>query len=280
MDDYALDFSFPSLPASVHKVGNLIASGQTDTDALTEVVRRDPSVTVNVLQRVNSAYYGIRRDVESIEQAVRLLGFVEVCAIALIEGMNAMGRDFTTQTPIFRRILQASVFTGRFTENMAEAIDLPSEGTRLSFSSGLIHGTGRLVLLHTAPKRYADLVAASGAPLPEIDREEEAFGTHHRTLAREACEYWELTGRLCSVLKAAESPEPDPNAPDGMIARVMQGGCILATQDLADKDVEVPTLLNPLTSAIEDEKEGRDATSVVQEAAEDASLYASGVGNL
>jgi HD-like signal output (HDOD) protein len=278
MDDYALDFSFPSLPASVHKVGNLVASGETDTDALTEVVRRDPSVTVNVLQRVNSAYYGIRRDVESIEQAVRLLGFVEVCAIALIEGMNAMGRDFTTQTPIFRRILQSSVFTGRFTENMAQEIDLPAEETRLSFSSGLIHGTGRLVLLHTAPKRYADLVAESGDPLPDVDGEQDAFGAHHWTLAREACEYWELSDRICSVLEAGEASEPDTASPEGLLGRVMQAGSSLAVQDLTDEPFELPSGLDGLGARAT--PDDADPRPLVEEAAEDASLYASGVGSL
>lgn len=73
-----------------------IASSQTDPAPLVEIIEQDPSVSVNVLRRVNSAYYGVRREVESIDQAVRLLGCVEISSIVLIQGVNEFQEHFSS----------------------------------------------------------------------------------------------------------------------------------------------------------------------------------------
>lgn len=266
----SFDFSFPPLPSSVSEVGSLVASGGTDPTALAEIVKHDPSITVNVLQRVNSAYYGIRRRVESIDQAVRLLGFIEVCAITMIEGMSEMEEHFTDHAPIFQRILRASVFTGRFAENLTQALDLPREGTRLSFSSGLICSTGRLVLLHTVPARYAALVEEVEAPLPGADDESRAFGVSHQTLAPEACTYWELPERICSVLRDAGGAGETSDGPRATLVQVIRAGGRLASQDLADEPFEVSKCLQGI--------EADGVADLALDAAEDASAYATGVG--
>ena len=78
---------FRSPPSALY-AEEFIASSQTDPAPLIEIIEQDPSVSVNVLRRVNSAYYGVRREVESIDQAVRLLGFVKISSIVLIQGVN------------------------------------------------------------------------------------------------------------------------------------------------------------------------------------------------
>ena len=73
-----MDVSFPPLSSTMVEVEKVIASSRTDPDPLVDIVKRDPSTSVNVLRRANSAYYGLRHEVESVEHAVRLLGFIEM----------------------------------------------------------------------------------------------------------------------------------------------------------------------------------------------------------
>jgi len=271
--EYTLDISFPPLPSTVTKVGELIASGETDPNALVDIVKRDPVVSINVLQRVNSAYYGVRRSVDSVEQAVRLLGFTEVTTIAIIEGMSKMQNRFTLQSrSIFRDILRSAVFTGRFAQKFSEALSLPWEWTRPSFSAGLLYATGRLVLLHAMPGTYAELVQEIGAPLPTADDESRVFGPSHETLAPRLCAHWKLPTRLCDILCAVPTPMEVSDGPLRTLARTIRSGSQLARQDLAGEPLATPDDLQPI--------DADDLDALVTEGAEDAAAYSVEVGCL
>ena len=94
-----------------------------------------------------------------------------------------MRDQLTNHTDLLDRILRVSSFTGRFAQQLARKLDLVDEWTRLSFSVGLIHAMGRLVLLHAAPDPYGTLADEQDAPLPAADDEHRLFGESHRTLA-------------------------------------------------------------------------------------------------
>ncbi|PSQ70014.1 MAG: hypothetical protein BRD26_05500 [Bacteroidetes bacterium QH_1_64_81] len=94
-------------PPSALYAEEFIASSQTDPAPLVEIIEQDPSVSVNVLRRVNSAYYGVRREVEGIDQAVRLLGCVEISSIVLIRGVDEFQEHFSSCLIQARRTLPA-----------------------------------------------------------------------------------------------------------------------------------------------------------------------------
>lgn len=271
--NYALDVSCPPLPTTVSDVGELIASGDPDTASLVDIVKRDSMISINVLRRVNSAYYGMRRSVERVEQAVHLLGFTEVSTIVLIEGMNTMQSRFTLRARnVFHDILRSAVFTGRFTQEFAKELDVPWEWTRPSFSSGLLFASGRLVLLHNAPTQYATLAEDSDGPLPSADEEGRALGQSHETLAPRLCAHWSLPSRICSILCAAPTPDDVSDGPLSTLARSVWLGSHLSVQDLAHRDLTVPERAYALG--------GDDIDTRALNVASDASSYAAEVGCL
>jgi len=161
-----LTLTFPTLPSTISKVEGFIASRQTDPGPLIEIVEQDPSVSVNVLRRVNSPYHGLRREVESIDRAVRLLGFVEVSSIVMIEGVEELQSHFDSHPDLLRQIAHTAVSTGRFTQGLTKALDVSQDWTRLAFSAGFIHAMGRLVLLNVQPDRYETLAETSRRTSP------------------------------------------------------------------------------------------------------------------
>lgn len=186
METHSIDVTFPTLPSTISKVEEFIATSQTDPAPLVKIVEQDPSVSVNVLRRVNSAYYGVRREVESIDQAVRLLGFVEVSSIVLIHGVSEFQEHFSSHSSLLRRIAHTAVFTGRFVQQLSRALDVSNEWTRRAFMSGFVCAMARLILLHVAPDRYETLVERSETALPTAEDEEHVFGASYRTLAAAA----------------------------------------------------------------------------------------------
>jgi HD-like signal output (HDOD) protein len=267
-----LDLTFPTLPSTISKVEEFISSSQTDPEPLIEIVEQDPSVSVNVLRRVNSAYYGVRREIESVDQAVRLLGFVEVSSIVLIQGVNEFQEHFSSHSSLLRRIAHTAVFTGRFGQKFSTALDMPHEWRRRAFLTGFVCAMSRLILLHVAPDRYETLVETSDMPLPPAEDEKDAFGASYRTLAPTAAAHWELPERICATLREAAHPTEEADGPKQILAVSIRTGSFLGRRDLDDEPLIPENGLDQIqTSALEE---------LVTEVARDASTYAAEVGHL
>lgn len=265
-----LDVSFPTLPTTIEEVEELIATGETDPDRLIEIVKQCPSTSVNVLRRANSAYYGLRHEVESVEQAVRLLGFIEVTSIVILEGANEMRDQLTNHTGLLDRIMHASIFTGRFTQQSVRQLDLADDWVRLSFSVGLIHVMGRLVLLYSDPDQYGPLADGQNASLPAAADERRLFGESHRTLALLASEHWDLSDRICSVLRGAIALSDLPEGRRRTLAVTTRAGSALAQRDLEGDSFELPDDLPMAETGLSEE--------LVVVAAEDAKNYSANLG--
>jgi len=270
MDRFKLDIALPPLPSTVARVGELISSRETDIDTLIDIVKHDPSVSVDLLRRVNSAYYSITREVESIDQAVRLLGFVDVSSPILIEGMNGVRNRFADHPQLFRHILQAAVFSGRFAQLLAEELDLPRPWLRVAFSTGLVLGTVRLVLLHARPDRYADLVQTTPGPLPAPHEEQRAFGDSHASIAPRACARWGLPERIGSVLYAAQRRMRTAASAKMRLATVVRISEELARQNAGGFQFDPPEDLRALACV---------TAGDVRAAARSAATYADDVGS-
>ena len=75
--------SLPPLPESVLQIETLFAQEDPDIDALVELITLDPSLTADILSKVNAPYYGFSKSIVSILQAVTLFGSSQIRSIVL-----------------------------------------------------------------------------------------------------------------------------------------------------------------------------------------------------
>lgn len=202
------DIAFPPLPRTVAEVSRLLAQRDDipDTPGLVALVEADPVVATAVLRRCNSAYYGLRRRVGNIRQAVFLLGFPEVCSLVMAAGLMKL-RDVISsdgQVRIFEAIMRASVGAAAFSQEIAGHLDLP--GKAKGFTVGLLHPVGRLVLLYNLPGAYA-AIWPQGQPAPTAAVEQRALRTDHVELGARAAAYWNLPDFFANVLSHYAAPE-------------------------------------------------------------------------
>lgn len=200
----------PPLPRTVVEVSDMLAGGKDGHDVLrlAEVVGSDPVVAGAVLRRINSAYYGRRRRIRTVHKAVMLLGFLEVANVVMASGMLTFEEVFeeADQVALFEQIMQAGIETAQYARAIASFLELPTEGA--VYTAGLLHATGRLVLLYNQPDEYAALWHADeSATLPSLEAEETIFGTNHAELGAQAAEAWHLADVVVQALRHYPSPD-------------------------------------------------------------------------
>lgn len=231
------DIQFPPLPRTVAEVTHLVTEDAAEPDPrkLADLVDSDPVIAATVLQRINSAYYGMRRRITGVRKAVMLLGFLDVANVVLTAGMLRLEEIFaeTDQMILFDHILQTSVGVGQFARELAQALALPVEGP--AYSAGLLHSTGRLIFLYGAPDDYAALSHADDDhALPTVDAETFIFGISYPEIGARAADMWKLPGILTQAIRHHPAPKQAEMQSHRQVAALV--GAAVAAQTGADAE--------------------------------------------
>lgn len=98
---------------------------------IAELVREDATLSVRLLQFCNSASLGLRHQIRSIDQAVRLLGINRIRQMATLVSMRSLGR-------VHASVLSLALFRSTLCEILAEESGLsPSTGHLVGLMSSL-----------------------------------------------------------------------------------------------------------------------------------------------
>lgn len=80
--------SLPPLPESVLQIEQLFAQGEPNIDDLVSVIKKDPSLTADILAKVNAPFYGFTKSIVSILQAITLFGSTQIRSIVLSSSLT------------------------------------------------------------------------------------------------------------------------------------------------------------------------------------------------
>lgn len=159
LGEIATGVELPPIPSTLMEITGLISHGtdSPDTETLTEVLEKDQVVSFWLLRHINSAYYSINESVETVERAVRYLGFRPVCNLVLTK---VMARNFSdVEGPGAERVQQYIMKTGSLAAFMARALAerFELDTPKIAYTAGLLAQLGRLALLTAEEETYVNL---------------------------------------------------------------------------------------------------------------------------
>src|SRR4029453_9777372 len=85
-----LDVEIPAQPEVLVKLSLLLAEDDVDLHAASRLISSDMALAAAVLKTVNSAMYGLRGRVQSVQQAITYLGTREVASVTFAMGLRAV----------------------------------------------------------------------------------------------------------------------------------------------------------------------------------------------
>lgn len=135
-----------TLPGTVVELLYLFKDATASADSVVRVLQRDPAMTANVLKMSNSAFYGSRREISNVQDALVLLGNRAVITMAFATGMApVLRRDLTGYGVSRSRFWNHSILAASASSFAAER--LGTEEYRCeAFTAGLVHDVGMLVI--------------------------------------------------------------------------------------------------------------------------------------
>jgi HD-like signal output (HDOD) protein len=190
--------------------------------ALSELIATDAALSGEILRVVNSPLLSMRKEISSILEAIVLLGIEHVKGIVMTIATRSYLGD-SLEIPAIKACWRHSLACAILAKNLAPSNFIEPE---VAYTAGLIHDIGRLALVASYPKEYADfLTSAETEPYDAIEREREVFGIDHCEAGGQLVAYWKLPKMFLAVTSqhhdAAEADEP------GLLSAVRHS-CMLA----------------------------------------------------
>jgi putative nucleotidyltransferase with HDIG domain len=159
------------------------------TADLARLVEEDPAMTAKILQVVNSAYFGLARTVDSIQQAVLFLG------VDLLKGLVLSAHVFGMMDPraaagfSIAELQRHSLLTAR----LAKALLKDPVASEAAFTAAIVHDVGEIILAQAFPDQFgAVLTNARGASRPRHELEQEQLGVSHAEVGAYLLGIWGL----------------------------------------------------------------------------------------
>src|SRR5215212_1816720 len=178
-----LDFDIPAQPEGLLKLSVLLAEDEVDLQAVSLLVSSDMALAAAVLKAVNSARYGLRGRVQSVQQAITYLGTREVAAVTFELGLRAVFPAALELEPLWERASVRGLLMGRI--GQALSVD-----PWAAHSAGLFEECGKAVMFRHASDRYRPMLAKAENDEELLMLELAEFGVSHDTLGGALCESW------------------------------------------------------------------------------------------
>jgi HD-like signal output (HDOD) protein len=206
----------PTIPKIVQK---LIASFNSEDISSSEIahqIESDPALSAKLLRLANSAYFHVSRTVGTVDEALRMLGFVMVRNLVISSGMVAAFRNTPgINLPRFWRYTLYTACTARWLAARAE------ENGDMVFTLSMMHGIGQLQMhLCMPPDLLAPIEAQAGVLDPRrAEVESASLGFHYGQVSSELARIWNFPDALIAAL--AHVPDPlaatEFSAPTGLV---------------------------------------------------------------
>ncbi len=180
---------------------NSIAKDIVRLRDITRLVETDPGISSRILATVNSAFYGLRRKISNISEAVVYLGMNEVKRICLsstvFEKMIRPGRKRNFDRFYFWKHCL-------FVANMSRCIarEIGYENPEEAYMTGLLHDYGKIIFDQQALVNYGDFLRTANICSEQlIDQERDIIGMGHDDIGAYYSVRWGLPESLSLVVK-------------------------------------------------------------------------------
>lgn len=202
--------NFPALPATVNNVMVVTGNPESTAQELMQAILPDQSMCATILKIANSAFFGIPRQVATMEKAVVVLGFNEIRNIvlgkAVFTSFQKLQRHNRANTDLF---WEHGFTCGLAAKIIAEHLGYPSSEL---FIAGLIHDIGKLAMLMTFPDDYTLLFELSEPhQFRSVIQESERYSTSHDEVGMRILKHWLFPEKLLMATGFHHHPEHAPS---------------------------------------------------------------------
>lgn len=197
----------PPVPKLYQGLRTLLADEHASNEEVARFIEQDMAMTAKALQLVNSAFFGLRRNVETALDAVNYLGVETMRSLVLANGVFESAVPFETHGFSLQDLWEHSLAVAHGAKLLAASEGLTRFQQEQAFVGGILHDLGVLVLANNFPGEYGQVLhEVRKARVPLSAAERAVFGASHSEVGAYLVGIWALPAHVLKVVSLHHRP--------------------------------------------------------------------------
>ena len=201
--------SLPTAPKLFIKISRLVEDENSGTAEIVALLEQDLAISAKLLQVVNSAFFGLPRNVTSLTDATNLLGQRVIRAMVL--GEEAV-RPFTGKGLFSAADLVREQQHGLKVARLAHRLAGGGALAESAFLAGMMHDLGWTVVGSLLPERYQSFMESHARGERGQDVERATLGAPHEAIGAFILGTWGLPLEVVEAVAYHAQPSCVPHA--------------------------------------------------------------------
>ncbi len=185
------------LPFVARKALEILNDENCSIEDLSTVIEKDQTIAARILKISNSALYGLRQEVTSLQHALLILGFKTLRSIVLTATTRSLYKKFgMTEKIIWDHSVGAAIAAKLISRGLG------SDVADIAFVGGLMHDLGKVIMNNETPEVYSEVMMKMyNEGMDSVTAEKDIYGYDHTDVGAGVTGKWKFAAPLVLVLK-------------------------------------------------------------------------------
>ena len=195
-----------SIGELVNKIMSTIRNPASSAGELKELIEVDPPLCAKVLARANSAYYGFKREISSIQDAIVFIGYNAVNELCLSMKVGKLFESERSLSFYSRKALWAHSLAVAVCSKLIYRREFGERGDNI-YSAALLHDLGVMVEEQFAIEEFKQVIKACDGKSGFLVAERAVFGFGHPEIAEALSTQWNLPSWMGVAMRQHHEPD-------------------------------------------------------------------------
>ncbi len=202
--------SLPILPDIAFEIMGMSENDIRSMKQISDLVSRDPSITAGILKVANSAFYGLKKNVGSLDSALIILGLREIKNIVFMMSLFKLFPQDGEYAFDKADYLKHSIMTAITANKLAQVLNI--EFSSSPFICGLLHDIGKICLDQYAHVEFLAVIKETRKKnIFFYEAERQILGIDHAEIGGMLSKIWHFPDNISDAIKYHHSELTDIN---------------------------------------------------------------------
>jgi len=190
--------SLPQFPENILLVQKLISDPKSEMADIARQISMDPALTADLLKIVNSAQYMLSKKVDSISEAVKMVGIRGIKNLLYSYGtQKLLGDDTSEKKVLWEHSYKTAFYAFNLVKNFRKDRNLLDD----AYVGGILHDMGKIIFSNVHPELLHKIQGfCTERGLPASTFEDLSAGMNHAEIGALIAEKWNFPeGLVCSI---------------------------------------------------------------------------------
>ena len=221
------DINIPPLPSIAHKVLLFEGDPVSGSSELEQIILPDKSICADILRIANSAFYARSKKVQTIRDAITLLGLKTIKNIVMLQSKKHISRNLVYTDILKKHLLELPILTALISLDLSVPLGLKALREEL-FLSAMMMKIGMTILALNSAKVYGEILAEFEPKASELAKlEKDEFDLNHVDVGLHIFKVWQMPPVFIKMMKGQGFNEADFHTADDF-DRILRLADILA----------------------------------------------------